>query len=203
MLKSKKASLELSIRAIVIVVLAMTLLGLGLGFIRSMFSDIGILSSSTFDKIKDQLNSELITSSEKLVFSQAKINLDRGKSSLLGWGIKNENSRLLEYWPEFKAIKCPLDSCPDTFELNNQWFTFKYNPGSEYLAYNYNPYGEFYSLNAADRHVKRVDLSIPRDATPGLYLIELSVYEKLPEGANLANARNDIYASTEIFLTVS
>ncbi|MBS3127550.1 hypothetical protein J4410_00200 [Candidatus Woesearchaeota archaeon] len=37
----KKAALELSINAIVIIVLAMTLLGLGLGFIRNQFSEIG------------------------------------------------------------------------------------------------------------------------------------------------------------------
>ena len=41
MLFNKKASLEMSIQAIVIVVLAMTLLGLGLGFIRGMFKNIG------------------------------------------------------------------------------------------------------------------------------------------------------------------
>ena len=36
---NKRASLEMSIQAIVIVVLAMTLLGLGLGFIKGMFGN--------------------------------------------------------------------------------------------------------------------------------------------------------------------
>ena len=64
--KSKKASLELSIRAIVIVVLAMTLLGLGLAFIKGMFGDITKISDITFDKISDQLQRDLINSDEKL-----------------------------------------------------------------------------------------------------------------------------------------
>ena len=60
--QNKKAALELSINAIVIVVLAMTLLGLGLGFIRGMFNKINPLTDTTFEKISEQLNTDLATS---------------------------------------------------------------------------------------------------------------------------------------------
>jgi hypothetical protein len=39
MLYNKRASLEISIQAIVIVVLAMTILGLGLAFVKGRFGD--------------------------------------------------------------------------------------------------------------------------------------------------------------------
>jgi len=184
MLFNKKSSLEISIQAIVIVVLAMTLLGLGLGFIKGMFKNITDVSTATFDQIKDQLQRDLVNSNQKLIFSQTKINLERGKSVLLGWGIRNEGSLSLDYWPEFRAIKCP-GTCPNDVDLNDQWFAFKYATSSDAP----------YSVDAADQQVERVELSIPKNADPGLYLIELSVY---PDPTFI-----DPYAKTDLFVTVS
>jgi hypothetical protein len=183
----KKGSLELSIRAIVIVVLAMTLLGLGLAFVKNIFGSAEELSATSFDKISDQLQRDLVNVDEKLVFSQTKVSIDKGKSSLLGWGIRNENNAPFKYWAEFIPIKCP-GICPSAKELNEEWFTFKYNPDGNISSL-------LYSIETADQSVKRVDLSIPRNAAPGLYLFDLSVYEE--------KGLEDIkYASTEIFLTV-
>jgi hypothetical protein len=206
-LKRRKASLELSVRAIVIVVLAMTLLGLGLGFIKNMFGEVSQLSDTTFAQITDQVQKDLVSTNERLLFSQTKVNIERGKSSLLGWGIKNEGNTQLRYWVEFRGIQCPDEfaaskSCNDlpnfnpptsgTYtaadggEINNKWFIFKYNPsGDEDLLY---------SIEPATHHVRRVDLNIPSDAQTGLYLIDLSVYDK-----DNGNAK---YASTEIFIRV-
>jgi hypothetical protein len=183
----KKGSLELSIRAIVIVVLAMTLLGLGLAFVKNIFGSAEELSATSFDKISDQLQRDLVNVDEKLVFSQTKVSIDKGKSSLLGWGIRNENNVPLKYWAEFIPIKCP-GFCPSTKELNEEWFTFKYNPEGNISSL-------LYSIETADQSVKRVDLSIPKNAASGLYLLDLSVYEE--------KGLDDLkYASTEIFLTV-
>ena len=52
-----------------------------------------------------------------------------------------------------------------------------------------------YSISPADQQVVRVDLSIPKDAKTGLYLIDLSIYD--------AASRNEKYASTDLFLTVT
>ena len=187
MLHNKRADLELSIRTIVIVILAMTILGFGLSFMKNMFSNIEVISGSTFDKIKDQLQRDLISSNEKLIFSQTKVNMERGRSELFGWGIKNQGNSKLEYWAEFTAIKCP-GTCPSIRELNEQWFTFKYNPGGTNVDLRY-------STDPADQDVVRVDLTVPREAQTGLYLIDLSIYD--------AALRNEKYASTDIFLTVT
>lgn len=188
MLFNKKGSLEISIQAIVIVVLAMTVLGLGLGFIKGMFGDITTVSRGTFDKIADQLQKDLVSSNEKLVFSQTKVNLERGKSILLGWGIKNEGNQKLNYWAEFTSIKCPNDKCPTLQELNQKWFTFKYNQGGT-------TQNNLYMVGVAEQQVIRVDLGIPKDAETGLYLFDLSIYDR--------DNRNEKYASTDIFVTVS
>ena len=194
---SKKASLEISIRAIVIVVLAMTLLGLGLAFIKGMFGNITKLSEGTFGKIEEQLQSDLVTSNEQLVFSQTKVSIERGKSSLLGWGLKNDNINKLYYFAEFTAVKCPTATCPSTAEINDRWFTFKYWPDSSIST-------APYSLGAAENQVVRVDLAIPKQTggveTPtGLYLFDLSIYEV--GGASSTGVNK--YASTDIFVTVT
>ncbi len=183
----KKASLELSISAIVIVILAMTLLGLGLAFVKNVFSNTEEISASTFEKVSDQLQKNLADSDENLVFSQYKISIDRGSSSLLGWGIRNGKGSKINYWAEFTALKCP-SVCPAKEELNSKWFTFKYNP-------NGNDNSLLYDAPANDLSIKRVDLSVPRTAAPGLYLMDLSVYEE-------KGIEDEKYASTEIFVTV-
>ena len=184
---SRRASLELSISAIVIVILAMTLLGLGMAFIKNVFSNTEELSASTFDRVSGQLQKSLIGSDEKLVFSQSKLSIEKGSSELLGWGIKNDENTKMNYWAEFTALKCP-SACPAKEELNGQWFTFKYNPSGNDTAL-------LYDAAASEHSIKRVDLSVPRTATPGLYLIDLSIYEE-------KGLEDEKYASTEIFVTV-
>ncbi|MEK6983697.1 MAG: hypothetical protein AABX33_03925 [Nanoarchaeota archaeon] len=195
MLSKKRASLEISIQAIVIVVLAMTLLGLGLGFIRGMFRNIGDLSSATFDKVSDELGRSLTTSTQKLVFAQSKIAIERGKSILLGWGIKNEGFQKMNYWVEITPVKCPgttgsTGTCPTVNEINTDWFTFKYRPGGGGST------GIPYSVDAASQQVERIDLTVPKsNVNPGLYLFELAIYD----GVGTSNK----YATADIFLTVS
>jgi len=188
---SKKASLEISIQAIVIVVLAMTLLGLGLGFIKGMFGKIGGITESTFGKIEEQLQRDLVNSNEKLVFSQSKVSIERGKETLLGWGIKNEGTSEMDYWVEFGPIKYPnTANNPGLNNINGgtgDWFIFKYSPnGAPNLPY---------SVDAADQQVERVNLRVPKNADPGLYLIEMAVYE--------GTGVTDKYATADIFITVT
>ena len=71
--KNRKASLELSIRAIVIVILAMTLLGLGLGFIRTMFKDISGITTDVSEQIRQQILDDLITNDKRVSFPKTQI----------------------------------------------------------------------------------------------------------------------------------
>ena len=87
--KNKKSSLELSIRTIVVVVLAMTLLGLGLGFIRSMFENLGETTFSVQDQIKQQILEDLRTGDKKLSFPTSEIKIGKQASKILAVGVKN------------------------------------------------------------------------------------------------------------------
>jgi len=54
-MQSKKAAIELSMTTIIIVVLGITLLILGLTFVRGIFTKIGGISDTTFDEAEDLL----------------------------------------------------------------------------------------------------------------------------------------------------
>ena len=64
----KKGSLNLSIEAIVIVVIAFVVLGLGLGFVRGQFKSITETTTSIQDQIRQQITEDLRTGDKKLSF---------------------------------------------------------------------------------------------------------------------------------------
>ena len=92
--RPRKASLNLSINAIVIVVLAMTLLGLGLGFIRNIFTGLEEQREEITEQVKSQILEDLRTGNKKLSFPSTEVNIDRGDSKVLAFGVKNTNSLL-------------------------------------------------------------------------------------------------------------
>src|SRR3989344_1786251 len=85
---TKKGSLDVSIQAIVIVVIALTVLGLGLGFVKSTFKDIGETSKGVQAKIKEQMLEDLRVSGKKVSIT-SQVNLERGKEALENIGIVN------------------------------------------------------------------------------------------------------------------
>ncbi|MFH1317114.1 MAG: hypothetical protein ABII01_06345 [Candidatus Woesearchaeota archaeon] len=222
MIKSRKASLELSVNAIVIIVLAMTLLGLGLFFIRGLFGNVIDLSESTFSKISDEVSQKLSSGRDKLLFSSIQFTLERGKTKLEGFGIRNDGNAQLNYGVKFYSISCPdlnntvCNPPPNDNNKIDTWFTYVKGPKA-------------YQLAAGDSHVKRVEIKIPSQAKTGLYLIKMVVFYAPDEMAAAtppsfnASTESDpsrapgwkilptscvttscaIYDETEIFLTVA
>ncbi len=86
---ARKASLQLSINAIVIVVLAFVLLGLGLGFIRSQFKDIGSTTQQVQEQVKQQILEDLRTGDKKLSFPTQRVQLEKNEGKDLAIGVKN------------------------------------------------------------------------------------------------------------------
>lgn len=172
---NKKASMELSIRTIVVVVLAMTLLGLGLGFIRSMFGDIGGLSTDVSSQVREKILDDLITGDKKISFPKTEIEIDKGKSELLTVGIRNKNDNTLFYRMEFKGISDP-DS--GSFQTDD-WFQYVQSPNGDELA-------------PADSVVRNIRLSAPK-VKSGSYLLTFDVIDA---------DYNTIYASKDFFIVV-
>jgi hypothetical protein len=95
---SKKASLNLSIEAIVIIVIAFTVLGLGLGFVKTQLGTAGDTTSMVQDQIKQQILDDLRTGNKKLTFPAQTINIEKGASKDIAIGVKNtQNSGDLNF----------------------------------------------------------------------------------------------------------
>jgi len=88
MIQSKNGSLNLSIQAIVIVVIAFVVLGLGLTFVQNTFKDIGGTSKEVQAKVKEQILEQMRTSGKKSSMSSV-VQLERGKQTLENVGIVN------------------------------------------------------------------------------------------------------------------
>lgn len=96
-MRNKKGSLNLSIEAIVVVVIAFVVLGLGLSFVRSQFSDIGDTTKTIQDQIRQQILDDLRTGDKRLSFPGTEINLGKKESSVTAVGVKNVKQGTLKY----------------------------------------------------------------------------------------------------------
>lgn len=86
---TKKGSLQLSINAIVVLILAITMLGLGLSFMRSMFGKTTGQLDDLNEGITDQLIEDIRKSGAKLTFDKEDIKIERGDEDEIYFGVKN------------------------------------------------------------------------------------------------------------------
>ncbi len=84
----KKGALELSITAIVVLIIAITVLGLAIGFIKKQFGAGAELVTNEFSRIKEQVREQVKTGGELLVFS-APEQVSIGKPQNLLIGVRN------------------------------------------------------------------------------------------------------------------
>jgi hypothetical protein len=98
---NRKGSLNLSIQAIVIVVIAFVVLGLGLGFVKNTFGDIEGSSAQVVGQITDQLNDQIAKSNEPLYFPSQKLVLEAGEEKVHGVGVKNTGDLPLDLKVKF------------------------------------------------------------------------------------------------------
>lgn len=90
MIKNKKAAIELSIGTIVVVVLAMSMLILGLVFIRTIFKGTTNVADMTNKELESQIG-KLFGDSQKLALfpSSGQKDIKKGKIDGFAFGIKN------------------------------------------------------------------------------------------------------------------
>jgi len=195
MIFKKKASLELSIRTIVIVILAMTLLGLGLGFIRNMFSDIGGISGDVSEQIRQQIQDDLITNDKKLSFPKTEVKIDKGDSEILTVGIRNKEDEILSY-----KIKFTPHSVPDDVNLNDPMDWFQYRKDMQ-------------ELSPSESDIRKIRLSVPKNTKTGSYLLTFDInkflgIEKDGNGNPILDEQGnqieiyEFYATKDIFIVV-
>ena len=109
---NKKASLNLSINAIVIIVLAMTLMGLGLGFIRNIFSGFEEQREEITEQVRAQILEDLRTGNKPLAFPATDINIKKGKAKTMAFGVRNvEALDTLNFTINVEIIQASIGLC--------------------------------------------------------------------------------------------
>lgn len=184
---NKKASLEISIQAIVIVVLAMTLLGLGLGFIRGMFKNIGGVTEEVSAQVKQRIIDELLTSDSKLTFSTTEITLRRGEERTINIGIRNKLELDFDYKIDISPISRVTKTTVSDLTSTSLTTWFQFDNAQKRLA-------------ASDIEVRNIKIKpeplIIGGESAGSYLVVVSIK------ASGLGLPNDIYASKELFINV-
>lgn len=93
---SKKASMQLSINAIVVVILAFTMLGLGLTFIKGQIDKMSQTSTGVQQQLAEQIEEQMRSSGDKISF-QAQLEIQRNKQEGITLGVQNTGNTQLNY----------------------------------------------------------------------------------------------------------
>ena len=88
---SKKGALELSVNAIVILIIAITMLGLAIGFTRGMF---GKISTQVEEKVSEEPEPALASSSNPTTLSREVIVSQVGNEEVLKVGVYNPSASI-------------------------------------------------------------------------------------------------------------
>jgi len=91
-MKSQRAAMELSISTIVVIVLAMSMLILGLVLVKNIFSGAQNIVDMNQDQLENKI-SKMYGEDQKMVIypSSQMVNVKQGESGGFGFGIKNLN----------------------------------------------------------------------------------------------------------------
>jgi hypothetical protein len=95
---NKKGAMELSINMIVIIVLAMTLLGLGVGLIKGFAAKMRDTRLQVLDQTKTQIQDDLMRSDKKIGMLDNELALGSAEGRTLLIGIKNMGDTQLNFY---------------------------------------------------------------------------------------------------------
>lgn len=190
----KRGALELSINAIVIVILAMTLLGLGLGFVRNMFQDIGKTTTSVQDQVREQILEDLRTGDKKLSFPSSRLDVEKGQQEILAIGVKNVNPSDLNF--QIKLVEISKDVNDVTQEV-----TINSDPN---LDTRVNKYAYLWddttqSLSPGEPNVYPITLDTDRTAT-GTKLFKIIIIEMVTDPLDPNVIIEEEYISKSFFV---
>lgn len=212
---NKKAALELSITAIVVLIIAITVLGLGIGFIKKQFTAGTEIVGQEISRIKEQLREQVKTGGELLVFSvPEEVNVGQPENSFVG--VRNtaanpEGDRVC-FRIEVKCIKpfTPYTYCdPNTQQNDVAVGGYEYETGLPVTGNNNwfrTILGEFDLRNYEGEVYDAVMLV--RGVKPDNYAMEINVYKE-PDNRNCANQQfgsrsrqEELYTSKSFTLEV-
>jgi len=86
---NKKGAIELSMTTIIVIVIGITILSLGLVWIRSVFTDIGGLTQGAFEQGETQISEIFEATNEPVALSPSEVTVAQGDTSTASLAINN------------------------------------------------------------------------------------------------------------------
>ena len=157
---NKKGSLNLSIQAIVIVVIAFIFLGLAIAFVQNQLGGAEDTFSSVQEQIKQQILDDLRRGNKKLSFPAQTIDIDKNGAKDVAIGVKNIESDPLDYLVKIEVEALQEQPGKTKDQLATEHVEFFYDKGSA-------------TLDATDSRVHGIKVSAP--GPQGTYLVKLQV----------------------------
>ena len=178
----KRASLELSVRTIVIVILAMTLLGLGLAFVRNTFTDIGEIREEATGQVRQQIVDDLINTDKKISFTKTEVNIAKGSSEVLSVGLRNKKDETLNF-----KMRITAQAGPENADANDSldWLQFR---------------TDVQQLSSSDADVRSIRIAVPKSAISGSYFLIFDIIDVKDTPDNATD--DEIYATQDLFIVV-
>lgn len=207
---NKKAALQLSINAIVILILAITILSLGIAFIKSQFGALTERFTEVGAEIKSELINKIKDTGELLVFNRVEIEAKLGKPEEFYIGIKNtapninDNTKPVCFIPAIKCIRALNGYC---FDGRNDVYVggtdIGLGPGNPPEVKWFSVFPEV-DIRTGEVGVYPVSLQIAQ-AMPDTYLMEFAVY-KYQDGGDCSTGGvidERPYQSKQFFIKLS
>ena len=151
-----------------------------------------------FADIAEKLDSDLETSEQPVIISSTSLSLNKPSNEILGFGVKNDRNRAINYKVKFILTNCPErwkndGVCKDT----STWFEY-YRKEVQY------------TVKSNDKQANRVDVKVSYSAVPGNYEFKFVVYEGKWKEDCAGNFHPDFNTNgcstigqAELFLTVT
>src|SRR3989338_2323575 len=99
----KKAAVELSMTTIIIIVIGITILSLGLVWIRSVFSDVGELTSGAFEQGETQIAEIFGGTYQPVALSPSETTMSQGETTTASLAINNLGDDVSGVYAEVEA----------------------------------------------------------------------------------------------------
>ncbi len=210
---NRKAALELSITAIVVLIIAITVLGLGIGFIKKQFGESGKIIEEQLTGIKQQLRDQIRTGGELLVVSVPD-QVSIGKQSSIVIGVRNTAANL-----EGDKVCFRLEvKCIQPYKPESQCFSDVQGPaavggydsdaGWQPVTSNHNWFRSLLSQFDLKNYEGDVfdGIILVRGVAPDSYQMEINVYRE-PEyrdcsAKSFGDKKESLYASKSFTLNV-
>ena len=100
----RKGSLDISVNAIVIIVLAFTFLALGLTFLKGVFKDVGKVTGAPLSDIQQKIVDDIITTGDKLRLDSYSYTIEKNSQVYLYYGVGNKQNQPLNYNVEIYEV---------------------------------------------------------------------------------------------------